>query len=255
MSYYNYKLPPTSQKPVEQMKKYFYIVLFIKSYIYNIKGQAIIFRRKTLDSLVKLLNDFDETYLHSSYESSYQNKVLAEGNVDFIVKYTDNLDSVISLIDQNAFVIKLSWQCDKIPSNCPPQVTPPSLYDCYYNKTNDAQLDRLQMLIQGVVNRSIKAANKRVKITKLDIINGVAEIRDWDETNQKFTSLEYNVKIDTNLNWDVGEVASLVNGKFLQKTSFSYYKRVKVTNIDRLTSKGIICVREFDDNIKQFIGE
>ena len=122
---YDYRLPPSPIRPVDQMKKYFFTVLFIKSYVYNVKGQAIIFRRKSLESLMTLLNDFDETYLHSSFEHSYQNKVLSEGNVDFLVKYTNNLDDVISLIDQNAYTIKLSWQPKRVPQPYPPQPIPP----------------------------------------------------------------------------------------------------------------------------------
>lgn len=134
---YDYHLPPTPNRPVNQMKKYFFTVLFIKSYIYNVKGQAIIFRRKSLESLMKLLSDFDETYLHSSYEHSYQNKRLSENNVDFLVKYTDDFDEVISLIDQNAYTIKLSWQVNKTPSVLPPprpvrppHIPPPPYCDC-----------------------------------------------------------------------------------------------------------------------------
>ena len=122
---YDYRQPPTPIRPVDMMQKYFFAVLFIKSYVYNIKGQAIIFRRKSLDSLMKLLNDFDETYLHSSYEHSYQNKVLSEGNIDFLVKYTNDLDSVISLIDQNAYTVKLSWQPKRVPQPYPPMPVPP----------------------------------------------------------------------------------------------------------------------------------
>ena len=36
--------------------------------------------------MTSAVNDFDETYIHSSYEHSYQNKVLSENNVDFLVK-------------------------------------------------------------------------------------------------------------------------------------------------------------------------
>ena len=247
---YDYKLPPTPVRPVDQMRKYFYTVLFIKSFVYNVKGQAIIFRRKSLESLMKLLNDFDETYLHSSYEHSYQNKVLSQGNVDFLVKYTDNLDDVIGLIDQNAFVIKLSWQLNKIPSVYPQQIQPPPIYDCY---SHSAHINNIEKIIECAVQRALNNANKTVKITKIND-DGTIEVRQWDETTQKFTSLEYTIKADGSV-WRVGEEATLINGKYLQKSSLISYKRVKVVDVSKISTEGKITIRQFNDSTKSFVGE
>lgn len=250
MSYKRYRMPPpVPPRPVEPKKKYFYTVLYIKSYLYNIKGQAIIFRRKTLDSLMKLLNDFDETYLHSSYEHSYQNKRLSEGNVDFLIKYTNNLDSVIKLIDQNSYIIKLSWQPQEPVRPAPPFFSP--LYDCYYNKSNDAYFRRLRMWIESIAEQIVANVNKRVKITGYDYQNSEVLVREWDEMKKEFVGQEFTVHVDDITIWSVGEVASLINGLYLQKTDISHYKRVKVTDVDNIEN-GIVYVREFDDRTKTF---
>lgn len=256
---YNYHLQPSPIRPVQQMKKYFFTVLFIKSYIYNVKGQAIIFRRKSLESLMKLLNDFDETYLHTSYEHSYQNKRLSENNVDFLVKYTDDLDEVISLIDQNSFTIKLSWQVNKAPTvfpapttSKPPCIPPPTLYECGYDR--DSQLFKLKMFIENAIQSALNSANKKVKICSINTETETAEVRQWDETTGKYISLEYTVKIDPTA-WIVGQEAILVNGQYLQRTSLSTYKRVKVTDVSKISTEGKITVRQFNDDNKKFIGK
>lgn len=124
----NYHMPPPIQcVPTDKLRKYFYVILFIKSYVYNIKGQAIIFKRRSIESLMKLIRDFDQAYLHTSLENSYDKCHMHRySNVDFIVKYTNDFDEVIELIDQNAYVVKLSWQKNvEIPRPCPPIPPPP----------------------------------------------------------------------------------------------------------------------------------
>ena len=257
---YDYHLQPSPNRPVDQIKKYFFTVLFIKSYIYNTKGQAIIFRRKSLESLMKLLNDFDETYLHTSYEHSYQTKRLSSNNVDFLVKYTDDLDEVISLIDQNSYTIKLSWHVNKVPHILPPQshkhpcppIPPPTICDCHYNR--DSQLFKLKVFIENAIQQALsKNANKTVKICNIRE-DGTAEVRQWDAATQKYTSLEYTITLDPAI-WNVGDVAVLVNDQYLQSTSISTYKRVKVTDVSKISTEGKITVREFDDDNKKFIGD
>lgn len=119
--FYDYKKCPEISNN-NKHKKYFYVILFIKSFVYNVKGQAIIFRRKSIESLMKLIYDFDQTYLHTSLENSFDKKQCCKHqNVDFIVKYDDDIDNVLSLIDTNAYIIKLSWNNNIQPHPpCPP---------------------------------------------------------------------------------------------------------------------------------------
>lgn len=55
--------------------------------------------------------------------------------------------------------------------------------------------------------------------------------------------------------WKVGDVAVLVDGKYIQGTTLSSYKRVKVTDVSKVNTEGKITVREFNDNSKKFIGD
>ena len=141
-----------------------------------------------------LLNDFDETYIHSSYEHSYQNKVLSENNVDFLVKYTNNLDDVISLIDQNVYTVKLSWQPRRVPTPYPPQPIPPPPVAPIPPHTvppPKPETDLKKIIDKAIEQALCKVSNnhiKRVKITKVQA-NGIVEVRDWDDTNKRYTSM------------------------------------------------------------------
>lgn len=286
---YDYHLPPPQQpiRPVDQMKKYFYTILFVKSYVYNVKGQAIIFRRKSIESLMKLINDFDETYLHSSYEHSYQNRALSEGNVDFLVRYTDNLDEVIGLIDQNSFIVKLSWQPHRAAPPYPPHVIengipcpplyppypgmgpgaapyinpmqptfPPSHYTIPPTGTPPHPSTNLQRMVAEAVSAAIDKNNeehiKRVKIVRVHRDTRVIEVRQWDDTNKVFLTMQQPVNVgaySTKLpDWRPGDDALLIDDKYLQRINDTpNYRRVKITDISLVTTSGIIYVADFDD--------
>lgn len=247
MNPYNYHNPPLPP-PRPIMQKYFYTVLFIKSCIYNMKGQAIIFRRKSLQSLMKLINDFDQTYLHTSYEHSYQNKALSQGNVDFLVKYTNNVDSVIRLIDQNSYVIKLSWQPEPIPGPCqqipiPEPIYPPVRPMPYPPKPVPPPPTPNTIPPSLVPN----ACTKKVKITKVSE-NGVVEVRQWDDVKNKYTSMQYEINIgEDSKNWGKGDIA-ILKGKTLQRiNTTSTYRRVKIMDTDKISEDGTIGIADFDD--------
>lgn len=258
---YDYHLPPpTPVRPVEMMKKYFFIILFIKSYVYNVKGQAIIFRRKSLESMMTLINDFDETYLHSSYEHSYQNKALSEGNVDFLVKYTDHLDEVISLIDQNAYTIKLSWQPKRVPQPYPPQPIPPHP-PIHPTPPPPPPGPGIAKMIEKAVEKAICKQSsehiKRVKIVKVHKDTKIVEVRQWDDINKKYTTMQKQINIGAYTNgaapdWRPGDDALLIDDKYLQRINDTpNYRRVKVTNVDLIASRGLIGVVDFDDVTKR----
>lgn len=262
---FDYRSQPSSpNKPIGQMKRYFYTILFIKSYVYNVKGQAIIFRRKSLESLMKLINDFDETYLHSSYEHSYQNRALSQGNVDFLVRYTDNLDDVISLIDQNAYVIKLSWQAQRVAQPYPPQMADPMFNNELFpfasrSNYSPANIDRI---VNQAVSKAIgevkdenKSHLKRVKITNIDAKRGFIEVRQWDDVNKKYLTLEQFVDVSAYSkfmpDWRPGDDALLLDGKYLQRINDTpNYRRVKVWKVDQI-DKGYIEIYNFDDKTKK----
>lgn len=115
-------------------KKYYYVVLFIKQLYRNQKGQAIVFRRKSLDAMMQLVSEIDETYLKSSPEESFQKKQLYKhSQIDFLVKYDNCLENVLQLINPNAYTIKLSWEQNVEtptypipPINFQPDSIPPS---------------------------------------------------------------------------------------------------------------------------------
>ena len=266
---YDYHLPPPAPiRPV--MKKYFFVVLFIKSYIYNIKGQAIIFRRKSLESMITLINDFDETYLHSSYEHSYQNKALSEGNVDFLVKYTNNLDEVISLIDQNAYTIKLSWQPKRVPQPYPPMPVPPPPVPGPVPPSPPppapGPVAGLDKLVEKAVEKAMCKNNtkhvKRVKIVRIHADTKIIEVRQWDDVNKKFLSMQEQVNVGTYSSvmpdWRAGDDALLIDGKYLQRINDTpNYRRVKIVRVtddngeNLIATRGIIGVADFDDKTKR----
>lgn len=76
-------------------------------------GMAIVFRRHSLDALMDLIVDFDETYWHSLAEGNdlkyLTNKSLFQ-SCRFTTKYTSELQDVIDLIDPSQYEIKFSWQ-------------------------------------------------------------------------------------------------------------------------------------------------
>lgn len=260
---YDYKLPPTPVRPVDQMRKYFYTVLFIKSFVYNVKGQAIIFRRKSLESMITLINDFDETYLHSSYEHSYQNKALSEGNVDFLVKYTNNLDEVISLIDQNAYTIKLSWQPKRVPQPYPPMpVPPPPVPGPVPPPAPPAPgpAAGLDKLVEKAVEKAMCKNNtkhvKRVKIVRIHNDTKIIEVRQWDDINKKFLSMQEQVNIGAYSSimpdWRPGDDALLIDGKYLQRINDTpNYRRVKIIDVSKIASNGVVGVADFDDKTRR----
>lgn len=76
-------------------------------------GLAIVFRRNNLDSQFDLECEFDETYLHSLAEESdlkYLSRMSKFRDVKWMTKYTDNLQSVLELINTAAYEIRFSWK-------------------------------------------------------------------------------------------------------------------------------------------------
>lgn len=127
---YDYRKPPVCQPDGDYHKKYFYVVLLIKSHLYDIKGQAIVFRRRTIQSLQKLLYDFDHTYLHTSITNDFDKKQMGKrySNVQFLVKYDSRLQDVLALIDPMSYVIKLSWHQQPTKPPCRPILPIPPKY-------------------------------------------------------------------------------------------------------------------------------
>ena len=76
-------------------------------------GMAIVFRRHSLDALMDLIVDFDETYWHSLAEGNdlkYLTHKSLFQSCRFTTKYTSELQDVIDLIDPSQYEIKFSWQ-------------------------------------------------------------------------------------------------------------------------------------------------
>ena len=87
------------------------------------RGLAVVFRRHSLDSLFDLIAEFDDTYYHSLEKSAdlqYLTRMSCYKDVSFQVKYTNNLQDVIDLIDINRFEVKYSWEDGR--DNLPPTV-------------------------------------------------------------------------------------------------------------------------------------
>ena len=77
------------------------------------RGLAMIFRRHSLDALFDLIAEFDSAYYHSLEKSAdlqYLSRMSCYKDVSFQVKYTNNLQDVLDLIDVNHFEIKYSWE-------------------------------------------------------------------------------------------------------------------------------------------------
>lgn len=76
-------------------------------------GLAIIFRRNSLDSHFDLECEFDESYLHSLAEANdlkYLTRMSKFRDVKWLTKYTDNLQSVLELINTDAYEVRFSWK-------------------------------------------------------------------------------------------------------------------------------------------------
>ena len=87
------------------------------------RGLAMIFRRHSLDALFDLISEFDNAYYHSLEKSAdlqYLTIVSCYKDVSFQVKYTNNLQDVIDLIDVSHFEVKYSWEDGR--DNLPPTV-------------------------------------------------------------------------------------------------------------------------------------
>lgn len=194
----NYHMPPPIQcVPTDKLRKYFYVILFIKSYVYNIKGQAIIFKRRSIESLMKLIRDFDQAYLHTSLENSYDKCHMHRyTNVDFIVKFTDRLDDVIELIDQNAYVVKLSWQKNvELPRPYPPQpapipphpqpIPPPDVLEqqIFHLYRQLHEMKQQMKEISGSIPTSEYGNGKHVRVINVNGYN--ITVQDVDQTNNQ----------------------------------------------------------------------
>lgn len=93
-----------------RIKDMFYVILFIKSNLYHVKGKAIIFRRKTIQALNKLINDFDKEFLHTSvYPQDYKDPIIINKS-DLLIKYSQNIEDIIKLINQKEFDIEYALE-------------------------------------------------------------------------------------------------------------------------------------------------
>lgn len=249
MSSNKYHVPPVPPKPMME-KKYFYTILFIKSFMYNVKGQAIIFRRKSLESLTKLLNDFDETYLHSSYEHSYQTKRLSAGDVDFIVKYTDNLNAVVKLIDQNSYIVKYSWLPQPHPGPCQQIPVPEPIYPPVIPMPCPPPINVPPPPVVPAPEANVSnPLAKKVKVVDVNTEKGIVFVKDWDDVNNSYSS--YFVRAievgEDSKNWNEGDIA-LLEGKTLHRENKTpVYRRVKIMDTDKISEDGTIGIADFND--------
>lgn len=88
---------------------------------YRPTGLAMIFRRHSLDALFDLIAEFDNAYYHSLEKSAdlqYLTKMSCYKDVSFQVKYTNNLQDVLDMIDVSHFDVKYSWEDGR--DGCPP---------------------------------------------------------------------------------------------------------------------------------------
>lgn len=113
----NYFPPPpppcVPPRPPRFHKQYFYVILFVHSKNIDEKGQAIIYRRKTLDMLFDLIGDIDEQYYHTLYDNAdltFLDQETRNIDVEFRVVYTDNVYDVIKLINPNGYIVKFDWE-------------------------------------------------------------------------------------------------------------------------------------------------
>lgn len=105
--------PPIPPRPPRLNKRYFYVILFVHSKNIDEKGQAIIYRRKTLDMLFDLIGDIDEQYYHTLYDNTdltFLDQETRNIDTQFRVVYTENVYDVIKLINPNGYIIKYDWQ-------------------------------------------------------------------------------------------------------------------------------------------------
>ena len=104
--------PPCPPKPLVN-KKSFYLILFVHSKNKDYKGQAIIYRRKTLDMLFDLIGDIDESYYHTLYDNTdlnYLDRETRNIDVHFRVVYTANLYDLFKYINPNGYTVRFDWQ-------------------------------------------------------------------------------------------------------------------------------------------------
>ena len=102
-------LPPS----IRNAGKSYYIVLFVNSKNLDEKGQAIVYRRKTLDMLFDLIGDIDEQYYHTLYDNNdlvFLDQETRNENVFFRILYTNNVKDVYKVINPNGYVVRFDWQ-------------------------------------------------------------------------------------------------------------------------------------------------
>lgn len=144
--------PPNMRPPVH---KYFYLIMFINNKNYQMKGQAVIYRRKTVDMLLDLINDLDDVYFYSDCEGDKLYLAEQTRNIDcyFRVFYTANFYEVLNKINPQAYLIKYAWNeipnCNPIPFPAPPHnhhPFPHAVHPHQYINTKPLSLDTDQLI-------------------------------------------------------------------------------------------------------------
>lgn len=105
--------PPCPHRPKIEKKSY-YLILFVHSKNIDQKGQAIIYRRKTLDMLFDLIGDIDEQYYHTLYDNTdltFLDQETRNKDVQFRIVYTDNIvRDIEKYVNPNGYTVKFDWQ-------------------------------------------------------------------------------------------------------------------------------------------------
>lgn len=105
-------LPPCPPRPYVN-KKSFYLILFVHSRNREQKGQAIVYRRKTMDMLLDLIGDIDEQYYHTMYDNTDLTYLALETrdiDLHFRVVYTSCVHELFKYIDPNGYTVRFDWQ-------------------------------------------------------------------------------------------------------------------------------------------------
>lgn len=122
--------PPFPHRPLVSKKSY-YLILFVNSRNLEEKGQAIVYRRKTLDMLFDLIGDIDDQYYHTLYDNTdltYLDQETRNIDLYFRVIYTSNVNDIYKYINPNGYVLKFDWQDipnTNYPNQFHPQPFPP----------------------------------------------------------------------------------------------------------------------------------
>ena len=104
--------PPCPHRPRIEKKSY-YLILFIHSKNIDQKGQAIVYRRKTLDMLFDLIGDIDEQYYHTLYDNSdltFLDQETRNKDLHFRIIYTEHLGDIYKYVNPNGYIVKFDWQ-------------------------------------------------------------------------------------------------------------------------------------------------